>query len=254
AVEIKIPAVGESITEVTLAQWLKEDGDYVEMDENIAELESDKATFELPAEKAGILKIIAQEGDTLEIGEVVCAIEEGEAPASDSKPDAKKTESASESTTQDESTAENYASGTASPAAAKILREKGIDPATVKGTGKDGRITKADAENAEIKTPEKATPQKETATPTKDEAPQAFSRGERREKMSSLRRTIAKRLVTVKNETAMLTTFNEVNMQPIMDLRGKYKEIFKEKHGVGLGFMSFFTIAITTALNTVHAL
>lgn len=248
AVEIKIPAVGESITEVTLAQWLKEDGDYVEMDENIAELESDKATFELPAEKAGILKIIAQEGDTLEIGEVVCTIEEGEAPSSDSKPEAAKTESVSESAKQEEPTEESYASGTASPAAAKILREKGIDPATVKGTGKDGRITKADAENAEVKTTQKSAPQKETEATAKDETPQAFSRGERREKMSSLRRTIAKRLVTVKNETAMLTTFNEVNMQPIMDLRSKYKEIFKEKHGVGLGFMSFFTKAITTAL------
>lgn len=248
ALEIKIPAVGESITEVTLAQWLKEDGDYVEMDENIAELESDKATFELPAEKAGILRIIAQEGDTLEIGEVVCKIEEGDAPAGASEDKANSQTQKTESPQTPAATSEeNYATGTASPAAAKILREKGIDPDNIQGTGKDGRITKSDAENAEAKkeTPAKPAAQPATETPV---VTAAFSRGERRERMSSLRRTIAKRLVTVKNETAMLTTFNEVNMQPIMDLRSKYKEIFKEKHGVGLGFMSFFAKAVTTAL------
>ena len=252
SLEIKVPAVGESITEVTLAQWLKQDGDYVEMDENIAELESDKATFELPAEKAGVLKIIAQEGDTLEIGAVVCTIEEGDAPAGSSE---KKEEAPAE--TKEENTAakpesessDSYAAGTASPAAAKILREKGIDPSSIKGTGKDGRITKEDAEKAQAKpAAAKAESKPATTAATTTAAPVAGARNERREKMTSLRKTIAKRLVSVKNETAMLTTFNEVNMQPIMDLRSKYKDAFKEKHGVGLGFMSFFTKAVTMAL------
>ncbi|AIM36287.1 2-oxoglutarate dehydrogenase [Sphingobacterium sp. ML3W] len=249
SLEIKVPTVGESITEVTLSQWLKQDGDYVEMDENIAELESDKATFELPAEKAGILRIIAQEGDTLEIGALVCTIEEGGAPTGDSKPAAAASEekaSTPATTNVADENPDSYAAGTASPAAAKILREKGIDPATIKGTGKEGRITKEDAEKA-ILAPKAAAPAKEAP---KAAAPVAVAgaRNERREKMTSLRKTIAKRLVSVKNETAMLTTFNEVNMQPIMDLRAKYKDSFKEKHGVGLGFMSFFTKAVTTAL------
>lgn len=255
AVDIKIPSVGESISEVTLAEWLKEDGDYVEMDENIAELESDKATFELPAEKSGILRIKAEEGDTIEIGAIVGVIEEGEAPEGSDSDDSKEETAAGKpeiETTKEEaesSSADTYASGTASPAAAKILREKGIDPSTVKGTGKDGRITKADAENAKIteKTPAEETTQESKPTEIATTAT-PFSRNERREKMSSLRRTIAKRLVSVKNDTAMLTTFNEVNMKPIMDLRSKYKEIFKEKHEIGLGFMSFFTKAVTTAL------
>ena len=247
SLEIKVPTVGESITEVTLAQWLKQDGDFVEMDENIAELESDKATFELPAEKAGILRIIAQEGDTLEIGAVVCTIEDGDAPAGEKKADAPAAaESAAPAAKAQEASEDpdSYAAGTASPAAAKILREKGIDPSTIKGTGKDGRITKEDAEKAQAKP---AAPKAE-AKPAAAAPAVAGARNERREKMSSLRKTIAKRLVSVKNETAMLTTFNEVNMQPIMDLRAKYKDVFKEKHGVGLGFMSFFTKAVTTAL------
>lgn len=250
SLEIKVPAVGESITEVTLAQWLKQDGDYVEMDENIAELESDKATFELPAEKAGILKIIAQEGDTLEIGAVVCSIEEGGAPsAGEAKSEAPvaKAETESQAPATDNEDPNSYAAGTASPAAAKILREKGIDPSSIKGTGKDGRITKEDAEKAQAK-PAPAAANKSAAPAAQTSTPVVGARNERREKMTSLRKTIAKRLVSVKNETAMLTTFNEVNMQPIMDLRSKYKETFKEKHGVGLGFMSFFTKAVTTAL------
>lgn len=253
SLEIKIPAVGESITEVTLAQWLKEDGDYVEMDENIAELESDKATFELPAEKAGILRIIAQEGDTLEIGAVVCSIEEGDAPSGEKQVSSEQTSTQEATKTHSQESAENidsYAAGTASPAAAKILREKGIDPSSIIGTGKDGRITKEDAEKALIKpqaAKQESVVKKETESSANEIAPANF-RNERREKLSSLRKTIAKRLVSVKNETAMLTTFNEVNMQPIMDLRAKYKDIFKEKHGVGLGFMSFFTKAVTTAL------
>lgn len=251
SLELKVPTVGESISEVILSQWLKQDGDYVEMDENIAELESDKATFELPAEKAGILRIVAQEGDTLEIGAVVATIEEGTAPASTGggKPAQEESPKAAETPAADAPSptqADSYASGTASPAAAKILREKGMDPAAVKGTGKDGRITKEDAEQAEVaKATEPAKPA--TKAPEVTKAPSGI-RNERREKLSSLRKTIAKRLVTVKNETAMLTTFNEVNMKPIMDLRAKYKELFKEKHGVGLGFMSFFTKAVCTAL------
>lgn len=250
SLEIKVPAVGESITEVTLAQWLKEDGDYVEMDENIAELESDKATFELPAEKAGILKIIAQEGDTLEIGALVCTIEEGDAPSGGGDKKAESTNAKAEEPTQVKEEIENsdsYAAGTASPAAAKILREKGIDPTSIKGTGKDGRITKEDAEKAQA-TPVAAKAENKAVAESAAPVAVAGSRNERREKLTSLRRTIAKRLVSVKNETAMLTTFNEVNMQPIMDLRSKYKDMFKEKHGVGLGFMSFFTKAVTTAL------
>ncbi len=254
SIEIKVPTVGESINEVTLAQWLKQDGDYVEMDENIAELESDKATFELPAEKAGILRIVAQEGDTLEIGALVARIEEGDAPAAaasnDTAASAPVAEKSAASTAapaaSNQASNDSYATGTASPAAAKILREKGIDASAVQGSGKDGRITKEDAENAKASAPvAKPAAAATTAAP----APALpGSRNERRNKMSSLRKTVSKRLVAVKNETAMLTTFNEVNMQPIMDLRSKYKDIFKEKHGVGLGFMSFFTKAVTTAL------
>jgi 2-oxoglutarate dehydrogenase E2 component (dihydrolipoamide succinyltransferase) len=253
SVEIKVPTVGESITEVTLSQWLKQDGDYVEMDENIAELESDKATFELPAEKAGILRIVAQEGDTLEIGALVATIEAGEAPAGGSAPASSQTEDkapASDNTPAAVANNTNYATGTASPAAAKIIREKGLDAAAIQGTGKDGRITKEDAEKAKTApAPAQSSAKPAAAAPAAPKvAALAGSRNERAEKMSSLRKTISKRLVAVKNETAMLTTFNEVNMKPIMDLRAKYKDIFKEKHGVGLGFMSFFTKAVTTAL------
>lgn len=240
-----VPTVGESITEVTISSWLKADGDYVELDEVIAEVDSDKATFELPAEANGILRIVAEEGDTLEIGALICKIEvtEGGAPAAASTSEATGSASASESTSGDTT----YATGHASPAAAKIIAEKGLDAAQIKGTGKDGRITKEDAENA--KAPVKEAPK---ATETKPAAPAQVSvsgdRDERREKMSSLRKTVSRRLVSVKNETAMLTTFNEVNMKPIMELRSKYKEKFKDKYEVGLGFMSFFTKAVTMAL------
>lgn len=239
---MKVPAVGESITEVTLAQWLKSDGDYVEMDEIIAELESDKATFELPAEKAGILRIIAQEGDTLDIGALLCTIEEGGAPTASGEKSAVVEVPAEKAAVNQDS----YASGTPSPAAAKIIAERGIDSATIQGTGKDGRITKDDAQKAS-ETPKVAAA---AAAPVAKVATAVIpgARNERRERMSSLRKTIAKRLVTVKNETAMLTTFNEVDMKPIMDLRAKYKDLFKEKHGVGLGFMSFFTKAVCQAL------
>ena len=241
--EIKVPPVGESITEVVLSQWVKQDGDFVEMDEIIAELESDKATFELTAEKAGILKTVASEGDTLAIGAVVCSIEEGGAVAPKAEsPKAEAPVADKVSAPTAEKSGDSYASGTPSPSAAKILAEKGVDANAVKGTGVDGRITKEDALKAEKTASLKTESPKATSAPAV-----AGARNERREKMSPLRKTVAKRLVTVKNETAMLTTFNEVNMKPIMDLRSKYKDQFKEKFGVGLGFMSFFTKAVCEA-------
>lgn len=245
SLDIKVPPVGESITEVVLSRWVKNDGDFVEMDEIIAELESDKATFELTAEKAGTLKIVASEGDTLEIGAVVCSIEEGGAAPAAAKEEAPKADAADKAAAPvaEKESKDSYASGTPSPAAGKILAEKGVDAASVKGTGVDGRITKDDANNAQAGKPAaKAEAPKAAAAPAV-----AGARNERREKMSPLRKTVAKRLVAVKNETAMLTTFNEVNMKPIMDLRAKYKDQFKEKHGVGLGFMSFFTKAVCEA-------
>lgn len=251
-VEIKVPAVGESITEVTLSRWIKKDGDEVAMDEAIAELESDKATFELTAEKPGVLKTIAKEGDVLEIGAVVCQIEVGGAsapatPGSGSTPALENAVPPSPETMKQG----GYAAGTPSPAAGKILAEKGVDPQSVSGTGVGGRITKEDAQNAQAGAPKAAAPAaKPAAAPTAQAAPSQplGARDERREKMTPLRKTIAKRLVAVKNETAMLTTFNEVDMSPIMELRAKYKDKFKEKHGVGLGFMSFFTKAVCEAL------
>lgn len=248
SLEIKVPPVGESITEVVLSRWVKNDGDFVEMDEIIAELESDKATFELTAEKAGTLKTVASEGDTLAIGAVVCTIEEG---VGSQKSESQKSESPKVpvadkvSAPVAEKAGESYASGTPSPSAAKILAEKGVDASAVKGTGVDGRITKEDALKSEKSESPKTESPKVASAPVAVAAP--GSRNERRVKMSPLRKTVAKRLVTVKNETAMLTTFNEVNMKPIMDLRAKYKDQFKEKHGVGLGFMSFFTKAVCEA-------
>lgn len=240
--EMRVPAVGESITEVTISTWLKKEGDLVELDEIIAEVESDKATFELPAEARGILRIVAQEKETLAVGGLICRIEvvEGAAPQSKTETPAQ----AGSSQAEDGS----YAAGHPSPAAAKILEEKGVRSEEVKGTGRDGRITKEDAEKARPQ--EKPTPsEKPTPTPA---APPAISapgaRASRTEKMSSLRKTIARRLVAVRNETAMLTTFNEVDMKPIMELRSRYKDKFKEKYGIGLGFMSFFTKAVCQAL------
>lgn len=250
-VEVKVPAVGESITEVTLSRWIKKDGDQVAMDEAIAELESDKATFELTAELAGTLKTIAKEGDTLAIGAVVCSITGGVgATTAPSAPASAPAAAAPSGNT-------SYAAGTPSPAAGKILAEKGVDPASVTGTGVGGRITKADAISADkvnenpqtAPSPQAAKVPIPPATPAVTApAPKPDARGEKREKMSNLRKTVARRLVAVKNETAMLTTFNEVDMSPIMELRAKYKDKFKEKHGVGLGFMSFFTKAVTEAL------
>ena len=231
---MKVPSPGESITEVEIATWLVEDGDYVEKDQPIAEIDSDKATLELPAEESGIITLKAEEGDAVNVGGVVCLIDTsaakptGVAPKQTEVPMEKKVDLVEEITK-----AATYAAGTASPAANKILIEKGIDTSTVEGTGKDGRITKEDA----IK-----------AVPSMGSTPKNGSRGTERKKMSMLRRKVAERLVAVKSETAMLTTFNEVNMQPIFDLRSQFKEDFKIKHGVGLGFMSFFTLAVVRAL------
>ena len=233
--EMKVPSPGESITEVEIAQWLVADGDYVEKDQAIAEVDSDKATLELPAEVSGTITLKAEEGDAVEVGQVVCLIDtEGQptegvaAPAAEAAPveEAPKAEPAP-------APAATYASGTASPAAKKILNEKGIEAAAVKGTGRDGRVTKQDAIDA---VPSMGTP------------PAHGTRETGRKKMSLLRRKVAERLVSAKNETAMLTTFNEANMTPIFNLRNQYKEEFKEKHGVGLGFMSFFTKAVVRAL------
>ena len=241
--EMIVPTVGESITEVTLANWIKKDGDFVTLDEVIAEVDSDKATFELPAEATGILRQVAKEGDVLEIGGLICKIEVTDAaPAKEAPASAPTAESSSAPAS------ENYASGHASPAASKILSEKGIAAAAVAGSGKDGRITKEDALGAQKPAPV-AAPAAAPAAKVEEKAPAApGSRNVRREKMTSLRKTVSRRLVAVKNETAMLTTFNEVNMKPIMDLRSKFKDQFKEKHGVGLGFMSFFTKAVCVAL------
>lgn len=233
--EMKVPSPGESITEVEIASWLVEDGDYVEKDQAIAEVDSDKATLELPAEESGIITLKAEEGDAVDVGAVVCLIDmSGTKPSGAAKKEAKKDVVKKEESTPAEP-AENatYATGTASPAAKKILAEKNIDPSTIKGTGKDGRITKEDAVKA---------------TPSMGEALNSEDRKSDRKKLSMLRRKVAQRLVSVKNETAMLTTFNEVDMKPIFDLRKKYKEDFKTKHEVGLGFMSFFTLAVVRAL------
>lgn len=246
AYEMKVPVVGESITEVTIASWSKNDGDHVEVDEILCELESDKATFELPAEAAGTLRIVGKEGDTLAIGALICTIEAGagngtSAPMASTPAPA--TSDASEKGSIDKH---------ASPVAAKILAEKGIDVKDVNGSGSGGRVMKDDALKAGSKPAEVAQPAKAAApaAPAKPASAPVIpgSRGQRREKMSSLRKTIARRLVAVKNETAMLTTFNEVDMKPVMDVRSKFKDKFKEKHEVGLGFMSFFVKAVTVAL------
>lgn len=244
-IEMRVPEVGESITEVTLASWTKEDGSFVELDEIIAEIESEKAIFELPAEASGILKQVAKEEEVLEIGALICTIEESAAPKSAEA----KTEPIQVVTEQVKGE-EGYAKGNPSPAAAKILDEKGINPQSVQGSGVGGRITKEDAQSAtsvQAKAPTASAA--EPGEAKEEEHPAAAgARNETRKKMSSLRRTVSRRLVAVKNETAMLTTFNEVNMKPIMALRTKYKEQFKEKHDIGLGFMSFFIKACTVAL------
>ncbi len=261
-IEMYIPAVGESINEVSIAEWTKEDGDHVELDEVIAEIESDKATFELTAEAAGTLRIKAQAGETLEIGSLACIIEPGSNGSAQAPAKEQPAQEGTRSTEADRMAApaggengkETYATGHAAPAAAKILAEKGIDPKDVQGSGRDGRITREDAERARKQAAPAA--RKEAPAPKQAPAKEATQpqvsgesdRQQRREKMTSLRKTVSRRLVAAKNETAMLTTFNEVDMKPVMDLRKKYKEAFKEKYEVNLGFMSFFTKAACMAL------
>lgn len=239
--EMKVPSPGESITEVEIATWLVEEGDYVEKDQAIAEVDSDKATLELPAEASGTITFKAEEGDAVAVGQVVCLIdtsaEKPEGQDSDSQikndiivEETKKAPVVSESKT--------YASGSASPAAKKILAEKNLSVSSIVGTGRDGRITKEDA----IK-----------GVPSMGKEINVEGRGTSRSKMSMLRRKVAERLVEAKNTTAMLTTFNEVDMSPIFALRKEYKESFKEKHGVSLGFMSFFSLAVVRALKMYPA-
>ena len=234
--EMKVPSPGESITEVEIASWLVEDGDYVEKDQAIAEVDSDKATLELPAEESGTITFKAEEGDAVAVGDIICLIDtsakkpEGE---TSTKENVKSEEVKPEVQKTIQTEAKTYATGTASPAAKKILDEKGISSSEIKGTGKDGRVTKDDAVKA---------------IPSLGTLPEGETRTSSRSKMSMLRRKVAERLVEAKNTTAMLTTFNEVDMSPIFALRKEYKETFKEKHDVSLGFMSFFTRAIVRAL------
>jgi 2-oxoglutarate dehydrogenase E2 component (dihydrolipoamide succinyltransferase) len=254
--EMKVPSPGESISEVEIAQWLVSDGDYVEKDQAIAEVDSDKATLELPAEASGIITLKAAEGDVVKVGQVVCLIDTDAAkPAGSTAPKvevkAEETKSAIAPVAETKTVVPNpdpikkevsYASGTPSPAAAKIMSENGISSKQVAGSGKDGRITKQDVVNA-------------MSAGFSTESAQGWggTRNQNREKMSMLRRKIAERLVSVKNETAMLTTFNEVDMKPIMDIRAKYKDKFAKHHEVNLGFMSFFTKAVTEALKLYPA-
>jgi 2-oxoglutarate dehydrogenase E2 component (dihydrolipoamide succinyltransferase) len=264
-IEIKVPTVGESVTEVTLASWLVKDGDFVKIDQPLAEFESDKATFELPAEVSGTITFVAKEGDDIKIGEVVAFIDTDGVQAivnsqqsivttEDKKEEVKETIE-TKPLTNDQSQIANdqttYATGTASPAAQKILDEKGVENKDVEGTGVDGRITKEDAlkvEKSIVDSPQSI--EKKEAEKTIDHrlSTNNFSRSEKIEKMSRMRKTISRRLVAVKNETAMLTTFNEVDMTRINQIRDTYKKSFEEKNGIGLGFMSFFTKACTLSL------
>ncbi len=241
--EMKVPSPGESITEVEIAEWLVQDGDYVEKDQAIAEVDSDKATLELPAEASGIITLKAEEGDAVAVGQVVCHIDTSAAAPSGSsaKKDAPTSVKKEEPKVEVKAAApavENYATGTPSPAAKKILDEKGIDASQVQGSGRDGRITKADVLEANV---------------SMGNTSESANRGHSRTKLSMLRRKVAERLVSAKNETAMLTTFNEVDMSAIFELRKAHKETFKEKHGVSLGFMSFFTLACIRALKLFPA-
>jgi 2-oxoglutarate dehydrogenase E2 component (dihydrolipoamide succinyltransferase) len=249
ALEIKVPAPGESVSEVTIANWLKKEGEWVEMDQPIAEFESDKATFEVNAEKAGVIeKLIGNVGDTIPVGSVIAVINTeaarpAEAKAAAPKPAAEQPKApiAEEKPKAEAKPAVTHTPAASnvliSPVAAQLLAEYGIAPENVAGSGSNGKITKLDALEAIVKLGVNKTGNRPTT-----------GRSERREKMSNLRKTVSKRLVAAKNETAMLTTFNEVNMKPIMDLRAKYKKTFEEKFGIGLGFMSFFTRAVTIAL------
>ena len=259
-VEMKVPVIGESVTEVTLSQWLVKEGDIVEIDQSICEFESDKATLEFPAEAAGKISFKANEDDDLEIGALVAIIDtdaagDASAPKEDApaeKEDASKAELEKPVEKADTSTStskpESYATGHASPAASKILSEKGVDAKDISGTGRDGRITKDDAVKATAAPAKKAAPAKSVQPPKASTPSGAYSREERREKMSRMRRTIAKRLVSAKNNTAMLTTFNEVDLSNLMALRKQYQDKFVERYGVKLGFMSLFSKACATVL------
>ncbi|CAI8251623.1 MAG: Dihydrolipoyllysine-residue succinyltransferase component of 2-oxoglutarate dehydrogenase complex [Flavobacteriia bacterium] len=234
--EMKVPSPGESISEVEIATWLVSDGEYVEKDQEIAEVDSDKATLALPAEESGVIELIAEEGDVVAVGQVVCIIDtDAEAPegGAERKEETRSTEAVSPASSAPAAapSAATYATGTASPAARKMMAETGTSVS--KGSGRDGRVTKEDVVQA---------------VASMGSAPNDADRPSERRRMSSLRRSLSKRLVSVKNETAMLTTFNEVDMKPIFDLRKQHKEAFKEKHEVGLGFMSFFTKACVRAL------
>ena len=240
--EMKVPSPGESISEVEIAAWLVSEGDYVEKDQAIAEVDSDKATLELPAEESGTIQFKAEEGDVVQVGQVVCVIDTSAkapetAPVTEAKKEVVESPIIEKETTKPEPVKSTYATGVPSPAAAKIMSENNVQSGQVSGTGKDGRILKSDVLNALSGGIE---------MPSTDSW--SGSREVSREKLSMLRRKIAERLVSVKNETAMLTTFNEIDMKPIMDLRKKYKEAFAKKHEVNLGFMSFFTKAVTEAL------
>ncbi len=256
-VEMKVPVIGESVTEVTLSQWLKKNGDFVKLDEPICEFESDKATLEFPAEASGKLIHVAAEGDDLEIGVLVAKIDTSvnhEAPAPPQKEAPQKKEE-KEMAVADTTPSTNYATGHPSPAAAKVLRENNIPSENVSGTGRDGRITKEDAlqavENKVVTpAPVPSEPKKEESVPKKATpiANTNFSRAEESKKMSRMRRTIAKRLVSAKNNTAMLTTFNEIDMSALMEMRKKYQDDFVAKFGIKLGFMSPFAKACAKVL------
>ena len=241
--EMTVPSPGESITEVEIATWLVSDGDYVEKDQAIAEVDSDKATLELPAEASGIITLKAEEGDAVAVGQVVCLIDtSAEAPEGGSSSTAKSESPAPAVKVETPAVAPSekatYATGTPSPAAAKLMNEKGLTADSISGTGRDGRITKEDVLNT---------------TPAMGSSAPGANRSESRTKLSMLRRKVAERLVSAKNETAMLTTFNEVDMSAVFALRKEYKDAFKDKHGVGLGFMSFFTLAVIRALKLFPA-
>lgn len=250
-IEMRVPTIGESITEVTLSEWLIADGEYVELDQPICEFESDKATLEFPAEASGIITHVAQLEEDLEIGALVAKIDTSASKSTSSK-DASTAEKAPEKeriaekkTAEPEVAQNTYAKGHPSPAAGKLIEEKGLKASDISGTGRDGRITKEDVLNADPSTEEKPTVQEEIEQVS---APTAFSRTHRREKMSRMRRTIAKRLVSAKNTTAMLTTFNEVDLTEVIALRKKYQDKFVEKNGIKLGFMSLFAKACAKTL------
>ncbi|MEZ4830008.1 MAG: 2-oxoglutarate dehydrogenase complex dihydrolipoyllysine-residue succinyltransferase [Bacteroidia bacterium] len=258
SIEVKVPSPGESITEVEIESWLVEDGAFVDMDDELAEINSDKATLTVNAESAGIIKILVKAGTTVAVGDVIATID----PSADTPSPQKEKAADQVKEDQKETVSQNsYAKGVASVSAEKMMNEKGIDPKSVEGTGRDGRITKTDVVNL------KDSPAPKTEKPAAKEEPKkearpippmpvpgnGADRTERREKMSTLRKKIAERLVFAKNSTAMLTTFNEVDLHEVMEIRKKYKDKFKEVHGVGLGFMSFFTKAVTMALQEFPA-